>query len=144
MLPYRALQCSIRSKLAIRRPFSASVPLCLSKDPQAALELLSNPELLSTLTTPSVIDVCPSSSCTCAPMPDGLDIDHSQPLLGTVPSYDRHVIFCTGKEDWTPRVEDENKGANITKILKELMGPKGRLHNVCLLPKAFPPWITTS
>ena len=134
MLPNRVLQYSIRGKLVIHRSFSVSVPLCLPKGPQAALELPSNSEPPSPPTIPTITNAYPSPSCSCAPMPDGLEIDHSQPLSGTVPSYDRHVIFCTGKEDWTSRVEDENEGANITKILKELMGPKGRLHNVCLLP----------
>jgi hypothetical protein len=75
-------------------------------------------------TTPT----CPPSTCPCAPMPSGLDIDHKLPLSGTSPKYDQHIVISTGKADWTLKIEDE-AAPNLAKELKSLLGIKGRFHN---------------
>ncbi|MCJ1434884.1 hypothetical protein MMC27_004254 [Xylographa pallens] len=74
------------------------------------------------------IDVCPSPTCSCAPTPPGLAIDHQLPLAGTKPPYAQHIVICTGRDDWPSRIEDED-GPNLAKELKGLLGPKGRFHN---------------
>lgn len=58
-------------------------------------------------------------------MPEGLEIDRSKPLNGTMASYAEQVLICTGKLDWTSRIEDENDGDNLAADLKELLGRGG-------------------
>ena len=58
-------------------------------------------------------------------MPDGLDIDYSKPLNGTMAAYAEQVLVCTGKDDWASRIEEENSGDNLAADLKELMGRGG-------------------
>ena len=133
MLLHRVLRRSLPGSLAIRnRLFSIFPQPCLSEVTPERLDLKDPP----TSAIPVVIDTCPSLSCSCLPMPEDLDIDYTAPLAGTVPSYSRHLVFATGKRDWTSRIEDENRGANIAKILKDLVGPRGRLYNVCFSSEA--------
>ncbi|PQE12115.1 hypothetical protein CJF31_00000275 [Rutstroemia sp. NJR-2017a BVV2] len=68
---------------------------------------------------------CPSPTCACADspeMPEGLEIDHSKPLNGTMAAYAEQVLICTGKPDWPSRIEEENSGDNLAADIKELMG----------------------
>ncbi|TAQ87037.1 hypothetical protein B7494_g4628 [Chlorociboria aeruginascens] len=58
-------------------------------------------------------------------MPEGLEIDHSKPLNGTMASYSEQVLICTGKEDWKSRIHEENSGDNLAADIKELMGRGG-------------------
>ncbi|MCJ1381043.1 hypothetical protein MMC17_004152 [Xylographa soralifera] len=74
------------------------------------------------------VDVCPSPSCDCTPTPAGLDINYKLPLAGTKPPYAQHIVICTGRDDWSSRIEDE-EGPNLAKELKTLLGPKGQFHN---------------
>lgn len=82
-------------------------------------------------------------------MPEGLDIDHTKQLFGTIPRYARHVVIRTGRDDWSSKIEDEDSsvqaphgsekenekgtvGVNLAKALKSLVGPGGKYHNVCM------------
>ncbi|KAG4427510.1 hypothetical protein IFR05_017005, partial [Cadophora sp. M221] len=58
-------------------------------------------------------------------MPEGLPIDHSKPLNGTMAPYAEQVLICTGKDDWESKIEDENAGDNLAADIKELMGRGG-------------------
>merc|ERR1711964_469984 len=56
------------------------------------------------------IPTCPSPSCNCAAMPampEGLPIDHTKSLNGTMAPYAEQVLICTGKDDWLSKIEDE-------------------------------------
>lgn len=63
-------------------------------------------------------------------MPDGLEIDHANPLNGVMAGYAEHVVVCTGKDDWPSRIEDENGGDNLAADLKELFGRGGKYTDV--------------
>ena len=65
-------------------------------------------------------------------MPEGLEIDHSKPLNGTMAAYAEQVLMCTGKDDWMSRIEEENSGDNLAADLKELMGRGGVYSDVLL------------
>jgi hypothetical protein len=65
-------------------------------------------------------------------MPEGLEIDHTRPLNGTMPNYAEQVLICTGKSDWKSRIEEENGGDNLAADLKELLGIRGPYSDVCL------------
>ncbi|KFY36292.1 hypothetical protein V494_05141 [Pseudogymnoascus sp. VKM F-4513 (FW-928)] len=93
-------------------------------------------------TTPS----CPAATCTCAPMPEfpeGLEIDHSKPLNGTMAPYAEQLLVCTGQPDWLSRVEEENGGDNLVADVKELIGRGGiysdPYHNTPLTNSSFQP-----
>lgn len=68
-------------------------------------------------------------------MPEGLEINYEKPLNGTMAAYAKQVLICTGKPDWTSRIEDEQNGDNLAADLKELL-IKGEYSdvrfNVCL------------
>ncbi|WYZ38747.1 hypothetical protein EsH8_III_000661 [Colletotrichum jinshuiense] len=92
-----------------------------------------------------VVPTCPSPSCACAAtpaMPEGLEIDHKSPLNGVVSAYAEQVLACTGKDDWTSRIEEENSGDNLAADLKELFGRGGTYsdpwHNISVLNSSFP------
>lgn len=81
------------------------------------------------------IPSCPSPTCSCAEtpaMPEGLEIDHSKSLNGTMAAYAEQVLICTGKNDWMSRIEEENSGDNLAADLKELMGRGGVYSDVLL------------
>lgn len=63
-------------------------------------------------------------------MPDGLEIDHQNPLNGVMAGYAEHVVVCTGKDDWLSKIEDENSGDNLAADLKELFGRGGKYTDV--------------
>ena len=80
------------------------------------------------------IPTCPSPSCNCAAMPampEGLPIDHTKSLNGTMAPYAEQVLICTGKDDWLSKIEDENSGDNLAADIKELMGRGGMFSDVC-------------
>jgi hypothetical protein len=58
-------------------------------------------------------------------MPEGLEIDNTKPLNGTMAAYAEQVLICTGKVDWASRIEEENSGDNLAADIKELMGRGG-------------------
>jgi hypothetical protein len=66
-------------------------------------------------------------------LPEGLEIDHSKPLNGTMAAYAEQVLICTGKPDWPSRIEEENSGDNLAADIKELMGRGGMYSDVCFL-----------
>jgi hypothetical protein len=70
-------------------------------------------------------------------MPEGLEIDHSKNLNGTMAPYAEQVLICTGKDDWSSRIEDEGAGDNLAADLKELLGRGGVYSDVCLPSLAF-------
>lgn len=63
--------------------------------------------------------------------PDGLEIDYSKPLNGTMPAYSEQLLICTGQPDWMSRIEEENSGDNLAADVKELMGRGGIYSDVC-------------
>lgn len=68
-------------------------------------------------------------------MPEGLPIDYEQPLNGTMAAYTQQLLICTGKRDWTSRIEDDGKGegqvwGDLARGLKKLMGRGGRFADV--------------
>lgn len=80
-----------------------------------------------------VIASCPNPKCACAStptMPQGLEIDHSKGLNGTMPTYAEQVIICTGKDDWASRIEEEHSGDNLAADIKELVGRGGKYADV--------------
>lgn len=62
--------------------------------------------------------------------PDGLDIDQKSNLNGVISGYAEQVLICTGKDDWTSKIEDENSGDNLAADLKELFGRGGKYTDV--------------
>jgi len=74
-------------------------------------------------------------------MPEGLEIDYSKPLNGTMAAYAEQVLICTGKDDWTSRIEEENSGDNLAADIKELLGRGGTYsdpyHNVSITNSSF-------
>ena len=66
-------------------------------------------------------------------MPEGLEIDHSKPLNGTMAAYAEQVLVCTGKDDWLSRIEEENSGDNLAADIKELIG-RGGVYSDVFLP----------
>jgi hypothetical protein len=64
-------------------------------------------------------------------MPDGLEIDHSKNLNGTMAAFSEQVLICTGKDDWLSRIEEENSGDNLAADIKELLGRGGVYSDVC-------------
>lgn len=68
-------------------------------------------------------------------MPPDLDIEMEKKLNGTMPAHSEHVIIFTGQADWKSRIEDEKDTApwgDVVSTTKDLLGPKGRLHDVSL------------
>jgi hypothetical protein len=64
-------------------------------------------------------------------MPEGLEIDHSKNLNGTMAAFSEQVLICTGKDDWLSRIEEENSGDNLAADIKELLGRGGIYSDVC-------------
>lgn len=88
-----------------------------------------------------VTQSCPEPSCSCPPstpaMPEGLDIDHAQPLNGTMAAYTQQLLICTGQRDWTSRIEDDGQNESwgeLTRGLKRLMGRGGQYADVRSFP----------
>ncbi|PSN70680.1 hypothetical protein BS50DRAFT_673458 [Corynespora cassiicola Philippines] len=81
------------------------------------------------------VQSCPAPTCTCAPAPEGLDIDRKTPLMNTMAAYTEQVLVSTGKPDWTSRIEDEESDAGaFVRGLKGVIGKGG---------KAFDPFTNT-
>lgn len=70
-------------------------------------------------------------------MPEGLDIDFKSNLNGVISGYADQVLVCTGRDDWTSRIEDECDGDNLAADLKELFGRGGRYSDVSVLSPVF-------
>lgn len=67
-------------------------------------------------------------------MPEGLPIDHEQALNGTMAAYAQQLLVCTGKRDWTSRIEDDGENENwghLVRGLKRLLGRGGPYLDVC-------------
>ena len=87
------------------------------------------------------VQTCPSPTCTCAEtpaMPEGLEIDHKKNLNGSMAAYAEQVLICTGKDDWTSRIEEENSGDNLAADIKELIGRGGVYSDVRIHSSLFP------
>lgn len=66
-------------------------------------------------------------------MPEGLEIDHSRNLYGTVSRYSQHLIISTGQHDWKSRIEDEKDSTDWGRLVadtKGLLGRGGEFHDV--------------
>ena len=77
-----------------------------------------------------IIEKCPAPACACAPTPERLDIDRKNSLLNTKPPYDKHLVICTGRADWTPKIENDTGDHSLAKELKGLLGPRSRFSTV--------------
>ena len=77
------------------------------------------------------VECCPPGKKCLHPTPSDIGINTKKTLSGTTPPYKQHVVICTGKDDWASRIEKE-EGPNFARGLKELVGPKGEFHDVCL------------
>lgn len=62
-------------------------------------------------------------------LPPGLQINTVLPLANTAPPYNKHVVINTGRSNWCSQIVAE-KGPNMAKELKELLGLGGELHRV--------------
>ena len=81
-----------------------------------------------------VLKSCPAPTCDCSPtpaMPEGLPINHEKDLNNTFAFSNEQIIICTGKSDWTSKIEDDDGGDNLATLLKGLIGPKGAFADVC-------------
>jgi len=76
-----------------------------------------------------VVECCASPTCAYRPAPTGLDIDHEQPLNGTMAAYAEQVLISTGRGDWSSRIEEE-EDAVLARGLKDLLGRNGKFSNV--------------
>ncbi|KAF2250662.1 hypothetical protein BU26DRAFT_268090 [Trematosphaeria pertusa] len=86
---------------------------------------------------------CPAPTCPCASTPPDLDIDRKTPLLNTMASYTEQVLICTGKEDWSSRIEDEQSSAGaFVRGLRAEIGKGGKgfdpFNNVLITAASFP------
>ncbi|KAF2203029.1 sucrose cleavage family protein [Delitschia confertaspora ATCC 74209] len=82
-------------------------------------------------------------------MPADLDIDHTSPIANTMPHYAEQVIVCTGKEDWTSKIEEEDgETGQFVRGLRGAvgLGQKGQgsrgavfdpFHNISILTSSF-------
>lgn len=80
-----------------------------------------------------VIPKCPSPTCECSDMPPDLDIEQTKDLNGTIAAYSDQILISTGQADWKSKIEDEKDTApwgSVVAQVKELLGPKGRFHDV--------------
>lgn len=78
---------------------------------------------------------CPAPTCECADtpdMPEGLPIDHEGKLNGLISNYAEQVLICTGRSDWSSRIEEDSSGDNLAADLKELIGRGGTYSDVSL------------
>ncbi|RNJ56620.1 hypothetical protein D7B24_007109 [Verticillium nonalfalfae] len=120
---------------------TANRPVC---DSQGAATPTSDPTVAASAPDPpfATVPTCPAPTCSCAPTPPGLDIDHTSPLNGVISGYAEQVLVCTGRDDWASRIEEEDSGDNLAADLKELFGRGGAysdpFHNVSVLNASFP------
>ncbi|KAI1376471.1 Sucrase/ferredoxin-like-domain-containing protein [Hypoxylon crocopeplum] len=107
----------------------------------------SNPISLTTTTRQclNTVPKCPEPTCDCADtpsMPWGQSIDRNANLNGLIAAYAQQVLICTGKDDWTSRIEEDNSGDNLAADLKELVGRGGMysdpFHNISIINASFP------
>lgn len=76
---------------------------------------------------------CPEATCECSEtpsMPEEYPIDHKGNINGLISNYAQQVLICTGKDDWSSRIEDDNDGDNLAADLKELVGRGGMFSDV--------------
>ncbi|KAJ3578064.1 hypothetical protein NPX13_g2499 [Xylaria arbuscula] len=72
-------------------------------------------------------------------MPEGLPLDYDAKLNGLISNYAEQVLVCTGQNDWSSRIEEENSGDNLAADLKELLGRGGVYSDGYLLPEKLHP-----
>lgn len=109
-----------------RRLFSSSLPRY-------------EPRIFQNATSLSTIPICPECTCECAEtpaMPEGLEIDHTSKLEGTMATYDVHLILHTSVTDWPSRVEDDERFPEV-KLIKNMLGKNGEYFNVSDM-RSFP------
>ncbi|KAI0100060.1 Sucraseferredoxin-like protein [Nemania sp. FL0031] len=123
------------------RPLAQAIPKPRPRFKRARLfsAASSRPRFLNT------VPRCPSPTCECADtpeMPEGLPIDYDGKLNGLISNYAEQVLVCTGRNDWSSRIEDDNSGDNLAADLKELIGRGGiysdPFHNISILNSSFP------
>ena len=52
-------------------------------------------------------------------MPPNLDIERDASMLNAIPSYNKHVMFLTGRSDWPSKIDGVPKENNVVAALKE-------------------------
>ncbi|TVY19633.1 Altered inheritance of mitochondria protein 32 [Lachnellula arida] len=93
-------------------------------------------------TTPT----CPNPTCTCSAMPElppSLPIDYKTALNGTMPPYREQVLVCTGQEDWSSNIENENSGHNLAADLKKWIKTCHPSPHVSVVNSSFPSTVPT-
>ncbi|KAF2128816.1 hypothetical protein P153DRAFT_423297 [Dothidotthia symphoricarpi CBS 119687] len=101
------------------------------------------PSRLQSTSTIPVTQTCPSPTCACAATPADLDIDRAAPLLNTMAAYAQHVVVCTGKEDWSSNIEQEEGGTGeFVRGLKGVVGRGGEgfdpFNNILITASSLP------
>ncbi|OTA06237.1 hypothetical protein A9Z42_0069820 [Trichoderma parareesei] len=132
-------QCAALPTTPRRAAIAGITPAARTAAPRRSITTRPRPPPFPTVST------CPSPTCACAEtpaMPDGLEIDHANPLNGVMAGYAEHVVVCTGKDDWPSKIEDENSGDNLAADLKELFGRGGKytdpFHHISVINSSFP------
>ncbi|KAF2722076.1 hypothetical protein K431DRAFT_284282 [Polychaeton citri CBS 116435] len=90
------------------------------------------------------IEGCPSPTCQCREMPDGLDIDQDQNINGSMVAYSSQILISTGRSDWKSKIETEQTDdGDFVRQLRTFLGPKGKYsdpyHNVLITHSSLPP-----
>ncbi|KAF2671893.1 hypothetical protein BT63DRAFT_183115 [Microthyrium microscopicum] len=100
---------------------------------------------LSTSVPYPVIQTCPPSTCSCAPMPADLDIDHKRALFGSIAPYHEHLLINTGTHDWPSKIEDDERfqyAADMKAAIREesikSFADGGKPRNVLVTNSSFP------
>ncbi|CAI6334009.1 unnamed protein product [Periconia digitata] len=137
----------------MRTPVRLRIPRTPTLLPRLRTPFFRTISSISTSTSPSNIAYttnCPAQTCSCSvSTPPDLDIDRASPLLHTVPQYAQHVVLCTGKDDWSSRIEDEEGVSG--EFLRGIRGEIGRggkgfdpFNNILLTMGSFPTTTSTS
>lgn len=89
------------------------------------------PHTRSTSAPFPVIESCPSPTCQCRDMPQGLEIEREQDLNGSMAAYAEQVLISTGQANWKSRIEDgDGVHGDAVRGLKGLLGPRGKFGDV--------------
>jgi hypothetical protein len=76
-----------------------------------------------------VIPSCPAPTCACRESPPGLEIERETDINGSMASYARQILVCTGRDDWTSKIEEE-EDAVLVRRLKGFLGRGGKFQDV--------------
>ncbi|KAF1965843.1 hypothetical protein BU23DRAFT_545272 [Bimuria novae-zelandiae CBS 107.79] len=111
--------------------------------PRARIRSIATTPARHQTSPPPPLPECSPATCTCAGTPPDLDIDRKTSLLHTTAPYAEQVLICTGKDDWTSRIEDEDSpSGDFVRGLKGEIGRGGEgfdpFNNVLTTLSSFP------